>query len=281
MNGQPGACNLCPQPFAFIARTNAMLFHTCKHLIDQGCHVWFLGGLETYKTNVYRDLCYLAKNQKDLIESKFVRRFRSLHTLTQFANNSNDVEWLAKVSLVEEVGAGALLTLLDRLPQHTVANMAEAHVILGTVHKAKGLEFDRVVLADDFADLEDLTHNEDAAQLTDEDVNLLYVAVTRAKTELYINKGLSLYLQSKRVYDAYWAGIPIPSDPFLLCDDCGDYPCLDIGHETEYQVLIDDGGYMCGNPPRATLSRCRRCLREKQDRMSCLMVGTSHTPTDN
>lgn len=59
----------------------------------------------------------------------------------------------------------------------------EARVIVSTIHKAKGLEFDRVVLL-----AGDTRNNAGGAEFA-EGVRILYVAVTRARSELRVIKG--------------------------------------------------------------------------------------------
>jgi hypothetical protein len=71
----------------------------------------------------------------------------------------------------------------------TVTNHKNTHepdIILTTAHKSKGREFNTVVLANDFPDIYD--KNGVLIDLEDEERNLLYVALTRAKHKLYINK---------------------------------------------------------------------------------------------
>uniref|UniRef100_A0A4W5KQX6 UvrD-like helicase C-terminal domain-containing protein n=1 Tax=Hucho hucho TaxID=62062 RepID=A0A4W5KQX6_9TELE len=69
--------------------------------------------------------------------------------------------------------------------------------ILGTVHKSKGLEFDTVVITDDFAKVPCAAHNLPSlsicsgGDIPDDEWNLLYVAVTRAKSSLVITKNIT------------------------------------------------------------------------------------------
>jgi ATP-dependent exoDNAse (exonuclease V) beta subunit len=68
-------------------------------------------------------------------------------------------------------------------------------MIFSTVHRAKGMEYDVVYLVDDFITEEKLVKLKDkeepinTAKFTEE-INLLYVAVTRAKYKLYIPETL-------------------------------------------------------------------------------------------
>lgn len=62
--------------------------------------------------------------------------------------------------------------IINGMKRHMTDNPALATCTLTTVHQAKGKEFDRVVLLDDFRP---------------EDTNMLYVAVTRAQSSLHLD----------------------------------------------------------------------------------------------
>ena len=68
-------------------------------------------------------------------------------------------------------------------------------MIFSTVHKSKGMEYDVVFLADDFITKEmvkklydEANNNKLLIDKINEEINLLYVAVTRAKLEIKISK---------------------------------------------------------------------------------------------
>lgn len=69
---------------------------------------------------------------------------------------------------------------------HTYKKDPKAKVTLTTSHKAKGLEYDQVVLADDFPSV--YNTKGEFVGLTQEEENLLYVASTRAKFALNVNQ---------------------------------------------------------------------------------------------
>jgi superfamily I DNA/RNA helicase len=68
--------------------------------------------------------------------------------------------------------------------------------VLATAHKAKGLEWPRVRLADDFPSLEELDALDQDGLLCltpeerDQELHLLYVAVTRARQQLELNEAV-------------------------------------------------------------------------------------------
>ncbi|ASL28942.1 MULTISPECIES: ATP-binding domain-containing protein [Azotobacter] len=69
--------------------------------------------------------------------------------------------------------------------RHSTNDPNEADITVSTVHRAKGLEWDIVVLEEDFPDLFD-DEKISPEQRVDE-LNLLYVATTRARLHLVVN----------------------------------------------------------------------------------------------
>ena len=72
-------------------------------------------------------------------------------------------------------------------------------MILTSAHRSKGLEFDDVILADDFMDFfdDENGHWKDLSSadiFTQEEVNLQYVAATRAKKRLEIGEKLQKFV---------------------------------------------------------------------------------------
>lgn len=73
---------------------------------------------------------------------------------------------------------------LARLRTLTQKDEKDADVILSTAHRSKGLEWKHVYLGEDFPDPLDPELPPDARR---DELNLLYVAATRAKHQLAIN----------------------------------------------------------------------------------------------
>ena len=72
----------------------------------------------------------------------------------------------------------------------TMKDCTDPDIILTTAHKSKGLEYDYVVVADDFK-FGDI----DALSIPEQELNLLYVACTRAKLELQLPRVLQEYME--------------------------------------------------------------------------------------
>lgn len=87
--------------------------------------------------------------------------------------------------------------LLERLAQLHRDDEASAQIIVSTAHKAKGREWDSVVVLDDFEPPAELAarrrDNAGKAEEADQQINLLYVACTRVRRHLQL---------APRLYDA-------------------------------------------------------------------------------
>ena len=107
------------------------------------------------------------------------------------ADESHELRQL--VNLVQRFSLDKLISAVGK--QHHDERTAD--VILSTVHKAKGREWDRVKLTDDF-----LIPKQNI--VASEEMRIAYVALTRAKVAVYVPPGLrsafSIHQDSK--YDA-------------------------------------------------------------------------------
>jgi len=67
----------------------------------------------------------------------------------------------------------------------TACPESESDIVVTTAHRSKGLEWDQVVMADDFPDWHS---REQAPEERDDEANLAYVVVTRAQKRLILDK---------------------------------------------------------------------------------------------
>lgn len=72
-------------------------------------------------------------------------------------------------------------------------------VCFSTAHKAKGLEFEQVWLADDFMRFFEDGHELRPDQVEQEEVNILYVALTRARDAIRLSESFDEWLRHRRL----------------------------------------------------------------------------------
>jgi hypothetical protein len=105
--------------------------------------------------------------------------FETWKDAQSFAQSAVGRDLLPIVRIVDEFGTGYLRALARRITPE-----ATADYVISTVHRAKGLEWKRVKVANDFR-----FKTVDGRLMLDEDeMRLLYVAVTRARHVLDISE---------------------------------------------------------------------------------------------
>jgi len=145
---------------------------------------------------------------KDKITEKRLYQFKSTYELKEYATAVNDVEILLSLKLVEDYGFD-LENLRDYAKKYH-AKRTNIDVYLTTAHSGKGLEFDHVIVKDDFPDLmqllatnkidsiEDFHHikeiDPDSVKKITEEFNLFYVAITRGLYSSTVNGINNTYL---------------------------------------------------------------------------------------
>ncbi|XP_053318973.1 F-box DNA helicase 1 [Spea bombifrons] len=189
--------------FAILSRTNSSIFDEAVRLTEGEfpSTIHIIGGPEKFGLNKIYDIWKLLQpvqerlRQNLQIEDASIKMWAKIggfSALKKYAISSEDRELESKIAIVEKYNV-RIPELVKRIRScHTDSS---ADYILGTVHKAKGLEFDTVLITDDFLKIPSARHNLEGQQIPlglslEDEWNLLYVAVTRAKTHLIITKNV-------------------------------------------------------------------------------------------
>ncbi|KAL4658441.1 F-box DNA helicase 1 isoform X1 [Arapaima gigas] len=193
---------------AILSRCNVTVFDQAVKLTEAEQHpkLHIVGGIENFGLSTILDLWILMqpeeeRNKKNLvIKDGFIKCFcktkmGGYSALKRYATESEDRELEVKLAVVEKYNS-RIPDLVDRINACSESDPHLADFILGTVHKSKGLEFDTVVVTDDFIKVPCARHNLQQlvhcvrANIPEDEWNLLYVAVTRAKRRLMITKSI-------------------------------------------------------------------------------------------
>lgn len=180
-------------PLAILVRRNADLMQAVLQARDncQSFHV--VGGTRELVT-LLEDVTRLRVGRRAQ-HSEFYGFSDWGHVLT-FNQEVTHNPLRTFIGLVEQFGEALLLEAMEE----DVDDMEIADIVLSTVHKAKGLEFDRVKIDEGFTDLTDeiaLYEPEAVPEGLAEEIRLLYVAMTRARLEVGLPQWCHSFLRSK------------------------------------------------------------------------------------
>jgi hypothetical protein len=160
-------------PDAILCRTNGEVVAQALVAHDKGRTFAIVGGTAAIRK--------FAEAAESLMRGEPARWHADLGAFKRWADvveyvksgDGSDIGTL--VRMVENYGADTLYEVCDN-----ARDEGEADVVLSTAHKAKGREWDRVMIGGDFAPSED----RERAGLSRSEAMLMYVAVTRAKLAL-------------------------------------------------------------------------------------------------
>lgn len=189
---------------AFIARNNAALFVAADRFLNAGFNIEmdsnlsFEGIKEHWKwLNDYPVNKFLSK-----FDSKFDKKLIKYYSDT---GEEDKISQLACAKTIKDVFA-----IEEALGYQ---DPAKPTVRLYTVFKSKGLGFDNVILADDFNSPKGSVGGGKTV-LIEEDLKIIYVAMTRAKKKLYIPSSLH-FDKNLRFNESVNYILPLPGETLL------------------------------------------------------------------
>lgn len=160
---------------AFIARYNKSLIDKAIEMAEHGAIFYFKGFDSQKLFNHCRSIIDLYNHRKPFMDMYAV--FNSIEELETYLEEEQDDNMRKALSFC--INANYRREVIERrLRAIEHFNREDANLTLITAHQSKGLEWDEIILADDF---------EHAISKESEDLsewNLLYVAITRAKQRI-------------------------------------------------------------------------------------------------
>lgn len=180
-----------------LSRTNAQLFREAALCRGVGMHWVGAKGIMDYNVDRILQAYAMFKGNMHEVTDPVLRSFRAWSEAQSYAEDAKDPEVSILVNIVEEF-RDETPDLVRDLKMNEVKVASEASVILTTAHKAKGLDWDYVQICDDFAflmDIEEKLAEDPYAPIDDQEINLLYVAATRAKKALKLNPETTKWIE--------------------------------------------------------------------------------------
>jgi F-box protein, helicase, 18 len=191
---------------AVLARTNlGLLLKAIEYITEKAeiNNIYFEGNINSYTyadegASLY-DVLNLYNTSRHLIKDKLIRAMNNLDELEEYIEKTEDVQLGMMVEIVKQYG-NKIPGLIKQLKEKHIDSdeKEKAEIIFSTVHRCKGMEYDAIHLVNDFITEQKLVlgtggktdaTDADFAKLNEE-INLLYVAVTRTRNDIYIPAAL-------------------------------------------------------------------------------------------
>ncbi|WP_072680320.1 UvrD-helicase domain-containing protein [Arcobacter sp. LA11] len=170
--------------FCVIARSTFGLIQEIVHLIHDNKKIYFEGGYGSYSfmnQTVY-SIFYLKEKKFNKITMNEIKEFESIYELEQFSKETKNQDFLNVIKFINTYGDN-IFEINKKIKEKLTTKKDEADIIFTTTHKSKGLEYDQVIMANDFISKKEITNKKNKMSFTQiiEELNIYYVAATRAK----------------------------------------------------------------------------------------------------
>lgn len=189
---------------AVLARTNlGLLLKAIEYVTEKKKvkHIYFEGNISSYTyaddgTSLY-DVLNLYNGKHHLIKDKMIKTMKDIAELEDYIEKTEELQLGMMVEIVKEYG-NEIPNIIKAIKEKHVENdeKEKAEMIFSTVHRCKGMEYDAIQLVNDFISEEKLDKlKEDKRKelnlpKLNEEINLLYVAVTRTRNSIHIPETL-------------------------------------------------------------------------------------------
>ena len=211
-NMEISSCVGCADPDAILSRTNAQLIAYVIDSLNAGRLPHVVGGTSEMQS-MLQDVGKLKLGQPATHHEFF--GFRRWEDILEYVKQPEGQSLSTFVSIVEKHGEEKLVQELKR----TQSEELDADLILSTAHKAKGREWGSVMVAEDFSEpIEVKPDNREALiargneicrakngkeyAVGPEEMRLLYVAATRAKSAVHLPSWCERFFGVKQSVEA-------------------------------------------------------------------------------
>jgi len=190
---------------AILARTNlGLLLKAIEYLREQRkvSQIYFEGNINSYTyadegASLY-DVLNLYNGKRGLVKDKLIGEMKDMGELREYIEKTDDAQLGMMVEIVNEYGNEIPGIIRSIKAKHVEKDdKQKAEMIFSTVHRSKGMEYDSVQLVNDFITEEKIEkliteakQDEFLLSKINEEINLLYVAITRTRNSLHIPEAI-------------------------------------------------------------------------------------------
>jgi superfamily I DNA/RNA helicase len=176
------------KPYTVIARSNISLFEEILKRLDQNKKIFFEGGYGGYGFMNKTIFSILKLHENKSVDHELIKQFDSIESLKKYTIDTQNQPLKNMITLVEKYDT-QLFSFNKKIKTLITENRDQAQIIYTTTHKAKGEEYDQVIMSEgDFTNLEQIKKMIKEADISPikikEEINIYYVAATRVKNAI-------------------------------------------------------------------------------------------------
>lgn len=173
-----------------IARSTFGLIQQIVHFIHDNKKIYFEGGYSSYSfmnQTVY-SIFYLKEKKNDKVTMDEIKDFETIQELEQFAKDTKNQDYLNIIKFINTYGDN-IFEINKKIKDKLTTKKEEADIIFTTTHKSKGLEYEQVIMADDFITKKEISNPKNNMSFLKiiEELNIYYVAATRVKSAIVLS----------------------------------------------------------------------------------------------
>jgi superfamily I DNA/RNA helicase len=187
---------------AIICRTNASILSRLLSAVQNKDKVFVLADLQDLWSKMYH-ISALVGGAKPRYPNKSLVGFHSFDELKREAEHSAELRKLLNLSSILASGRGTHANIVS-IKEVIVEDVDLADYTISTAHKSKGLEWESVELDDDMLDLEEEERPLVEVLKDGQTLNLIYVAITRAKHIVKIPSSVYEVLEQATYLRSQW-----------------------------------------------------------------------------
>jgi len=192
---------------AYVSRTNSSLIVKMDNLISDG---------KKFKTirepsdifSLVLDLYHFKHREFFKIKTnRYLKKFKNIEEVEDYADMTDSTELITALKILKKFGK-KLFDIKAIADKYFYDRALKVNIFLTTAHTSKGLEWDKVIIVDDFKEFSTIVSkakfksvkkfrnkiDKINPEIIDE-INLMYVAITRARQDIEIPKKLKRELE--------------------------------------------------------------------------------------
>ena len=189
--------NNCKESVTILCRTNAKIIEEIISRCDKP--IFVVGGVHEM-LNLAKSGFALFKGDKKAITHRKIKQFKDWKSMLRFNHQYQDAELTLLANLIKRYNM-AFAGVIKKVENVNYTRVeSEADFIFSTIHKSKGREWDNVIVEDDFLVFTNNSSVPTIISQEQEEMNLMYVAITRAKYNLHMRARLYNFIKKLSCY---------------------------------------------------------------------------------